>query len=298
MLIGYPNFRHLQHFWVVAQEGSLLGASRKLGVCHSTLSTQLRSLESSLGAQLFTRRPRGVRLTAQGEMVRNYCDQIFRLGTELLDATSKKQTVRLRVGMLPSVPRSLMYAALHSGLDREGSMRIEISITTLAAAPRELVSGRLDVVITDRLGPLAQSSPIYSHLLGESRIGLYALPILVQRYRPGFPTSLDGAPLLLPTSGPLAERLMAWFAERGLNPKIIAEFDDVPTMKGFAARGHGIVPIRLALAAEARQRYGLLPLGTVPDLIDSVYALTAGRRARHPNVQRLIDHCRQKLASA
>ena len=81
-----PNFRHLQHFWVVAQEGSLLGASRKLGVCHSTLSTQLRSLESSLGAQLFTRRPRGVRLTAQGEIVRNYCDEIFRLGTELLDA--------------------------------------------------------------------------------------------------------------------------------------------------------------------------------------------------------------------
>jgi LysR family transcriptional activator of nhaA len=190
-----------------------------------------------------------------------------------------------------------MYAALQNGFDKEGSMRIEMSTTTVAAAPVELVSGRLDVVIADRLVPPAISTPIYSHLVGSSRIGLYAIPTLAQRYRMGFASSLDRAPLLLPASGPLAEGLMTWFAERGVRPRIVAEFDDVPTMKGFAARGHGIVPIRQALAMEARQRYGLVHVGTVPDLVDYVYALTAGRQARHPNVQRLIEHCRQKLST-
>jgi LysR family transcriptional activator of nhaA len=297
MAIEHPNFHHLQHFWVVAQEGSLLGASRKLGMRHSTLSAQLRALESALGAPLFLRRSRGVSLTAHGETVRGYCDQIFRLGSELLEVTLQKRTVSLRVGMLPSVPRSLLYAALQNGFDKVGSMRIELSMTTVAAAPVVLLSGQLDVVIADRLVPPVISTPIYSHLVGSSGIGLYAIPSLAQRYRQEFPSSLDGAPLLLPTSGPLAEGLMTWFAEGGVHPRIVAEFDDVPTMKGFAARGHGILPIRQALAMEARQRYGLVQVGAIPGLVDYVYALTACRQARHPNVQRLIEHCRQKLSS-
>ena len=291
-----PNFHHLRNFWIVAQKGSLVAASRELGVRHSTLSAQLRALESSLGVPLLLRRPRGVRLTPQGEIVWGYCDQIFRLGAELVEATSGQRAARLRVGMLASVARSLLIEALQPVFDGDKTIRIEITVTDIEAMTRLLTAGELHVVISDRLPATDSSGPVYSHLVGESRIGLYATRTLADRYRTGFPKSLDSAPMFLPTAGsPLSEALATWFAEEGIRPRIVGELDDVPTMKGFASRGHGIVPVRQAMAQETRRRYGLVQVGTVPGYADRLYALTLGRRVRHPGVQRLIEHCREKL---
>ncbi len=289
------NFHHLYHFWVIAQEGSLLGASRRLGVRHSTLSSQMRALEKSLGIRLLLRRPRGVRLTPQGEVVRGYCDQIFRLGSELLEAATEERTDRLRVGLLACVARSLLYETLKPALERDAATRIEISTGDLDANCRALVTGRLDVVISDRPPSGPAAGPVHAHLISEARIGLFATARLVRRFRNGFPQSLDGAPLLLPAAGgPLREKLAAWFAEEGVRPRIVGEFDDAPMMKSFASYGHGLVPIRVALAREAQVRYGLVAVGTVPGLGDCLYALTLGQRVRHPGVQRLIDQCRSK----
>jgi LysR family transcriptional activator of nhaA len=293
-----PNYNHLYHFWVIAQEGSLVGASRRLGVRHSTLSAQMRALEQTLDMRLLIRRPRGMRLTPQAEVVRTYCDQIFRLGTELLEAATEQRANRLRVGMLASVPRSLLYEALRPALEREATTRVELSVAGLDAACRALVTGHLHVVIADRLPAGAGAGPIHSHLVGETRIGLFATPRVAQRYRGEFPHSLDEAPLLLPSAGsPLRDGLAAWFAKEGIRPRVVGEFDDVPMMKGFAARGHGVVPLRMVLTQEARQRYMLVPVGIVPGLTDRLYALTLGKRVRHPGIQRLIDECRGKFGT-
>jgi len=258
----------------------------------------MRALEQTLGMRLLIRRPRGMRLTPQAEVVRAYCDQIFRLGAELLEATTEQRANRLRVGMLPSVPRSLLYEALRPALEREAMTRVELSVASVEAACRALVTGQLHVVVSDRLPAGAAAGPVHSHLVGETRIGLFATQRVAQRYRGEFPHSLDGSPLLLPSAGsPLREGLAAWFTQEGIRPRIVGEFDDVPMMKGFASRGHGVVPVRMVLAREARHRYGLVPVGTVPGLLDRLYALTLGKRVRHPGIQRLIDQCRGKFGA-
>ncbi len=40
------NYHHLYYFWRVAREGSLSRAAEQLRLSHSTLSTQIRSLEA------------------------------------------------------------------------------------------------------------------------------------------------------------------------------------------------------------------------------------------------------------
>lgn len=284
-----PNYHHLYHFWTVAQEGSLAAASRRLGVRHSTLSSQLQALEKSIGTRLLLRRPRGVRLTPQGEVVRGYCDQIFRLGTEMLEATAVRQAGRLRAGIPVSLARSLAYSALQPALEAEDPPRIEIITGEIFTLCRELVAGRLHVIVADRL-PAQTTGAIHAHLLGENRIGIFGTRRLATRHRTAFPAALDGAPLLLPATGsPLRDGLVAWFAEEGLRLKAAGEFDDAPTMLCFAAHGYGLVAIRQSLAAEVRERHGLELLGTVPGLFERLYALTLGRRVRHPGIQRLID---------
>ena len=57
----------LRFFLAVARSGRLTAAARRLGADHATVSRRITSLEESLKAKLFERRPQGYTLTAHGE---------------------------------------------------------------------------------------------------------------------------------------------------------------------------------------------------------------------------------------
>jgi DNA-binding transcriptional LysR family regulator len=61
------ELRHLRYFVAVAEAGSLtVAAQRKLHTSQPSLSRQIRDLEDEVGAQLLTRRARGIELTPAG----------------------------------------------------------------------------------------------------------------------------------------------------------------------------------------------------------------------------------------
>jgi len=61
------ELRHLRYFVAVAEAGSLtVAAARRLHTSQPSLSRQIRDLENELGAQLLTRRARGIELTPAG----------------------------------------------------------------------------------------------------------------------------------------------------------------------------------------------------------------------------------------
>ena len=59
----------LRYFLEVAQVGSLTEASVRLHVATSAISRQISGLEQTLGTPLFERQPRGMVLTAAGEIL-------------------------------------------------------------------------------------------------------------------------------------------------------------------------------------------------------------------------------------
>jgi LysR family transcriptional regulator, hca operon transcriptional activator len=61
------ELRHLRYFVAVAEAGNLtVAAEQRLHTSQPSLSRQIRDLESELGAQLLTRRARGIELTPAG----------------------------------------------------------------------------------------------------------------------------------------------------------------------------------------------------------------------------------------
>src|SRR6202158_2215065 len=61
------ELRHLRYFVTVADAGSLtVAAQRMLHTSQPSLSRQIRDLEDEVGAQLLTRRARGIELTPAG----------------------------------------------------------------------------------------------------------------------------------------------------------------------------------------------------------------------------------------
>jgi LysR family transcriptional regulator, hca operon transcriptional activator len=89
------ELRHLRYFVAVAQAGGLTeAAQRKLHTSQPSLSRQIRDLEEEVGAQLLTRRARGVELTPAGRTFLDHArlvllqvDAAKRLGGLLIPAS-------------------------------------------------------------------------------------------------------------------------------------------------------------------------------------------------------------------
>src|SRR5246127_5500709 len=63
------ELRHLRYFVAVAEEKSItVAAKRRLHTAQPSLSRQLRELETEVGGELITRRPRGIEWTAAGRV--------------------------------------------------------------------------------------------------------------------------------------------------------------------------------------------------------------------------------------
>jgi len=105
------NYHHLYYFWSVAKEGSVIGASEKLGVSQPTISAQLKSLEESLGTPLFARSGRGLILNESGKTVYKYSEEIFATGREMLSALggmSVAKGFQVRIGVSDVLPKLLV----------------------------------------------------------------------------------------------------------------------------------------------------------------------------------------------
>ena len=77
------ELRVLKYFLVVSQEGNITTAAARLHIGQPTLSRQLKELERELGQQLFTREAHGIRLTAEGELLRQYAQEMADISTRI-----------------------------------------------------------------------------------------------------------------------------------------------------------------------------------------------------------------------
>ena len=108
MKLDQFNFHHLFYFWRVAKIGHLTRAAQEMHVSQSALSAQIRQLEERLGEALFERQGRRLVLTATGQMVLSYAENIFGLGQEMLGRLQGRVEgmTRLRVGSVATLSRN------------------------------------------------------------------------------------------------------------------------------------------------------------------------------------------------
>lgn len=290
------NYHHLRYFHEVAKHGSLRAASEKLHISQPTLSGQIRLLEDTLGATLFERSGRGLRLSETGRTVQAYTTEIFSLGGRMLAALDGEEVSlpsRLHVGIADSLPKLVAWRLIRPVLDAESNLQLTCSEGRSADLLGQLASHRLDVVLADEPAPASLPIKAYSHLLGEAPVVFCATRTLAKKLKPNFPASLEGAPALLPASRTAwRHQLDQWFQSHQIRPRVAAEFDDAALMKTAASDGLGFAPIAEPVLDDALERYDLQVIGRPAHCGFACYLITLERTLRNPAIQRMADNAR------
>ncbi|HSD86503.1 MAG TPA: LysR family transcriptional regulator [Kofleriaceae bacterium] len=276
------NFHHLRYFWVVAREGSVSRAAKRLHLTQPTISGQLHDLQEDLGVPLFRRAGRNLELTEMGEAVLRIADEIFALGDQLVETVRGSRVdrpQRLSVGISDSVPKRVAHRIL------EPALAARVQLTCREGPPARLIgdllSQAVDVVIAD--AP-SHEPRAHDHLLGESAMSVWGVRRLAMEMRVGFPRSLDGAPFLLPSASTGFRReLDAWFVAHKIKPRIVAELEDAALMAELGESGAGLY-VAPDVVVDAGRPRRLERAGRIKSLQARYYAITIERRLAHPAI--------------
>jgi len=300
--VEWLNYHHLLYFWTVAREGSIVRAAESLRLAPPTVHAQIRALEQNLGQPLLVRRGRGLTLTDAGRVVLGYADEIFSLGRELMTAVKQQPTdrpVRFNVGVVDSVPKLVARELLRPALELDPPSHLVVREGKLEQLVGELATHRLDLVLADHPYSAPSSIRIYHHRLGECGVTFFAAAPLASRLRRGFPRSLDAAPALLPTdSTPLRSALESWFQSVGVQPQVLAEFEDSALLKVFGSDGRGFFAMPSVVSDDIARSHRVRIIGSTGDCRERFFALSAERRLKHPAVVAISRTARSDMFSA
>jgi LysR family transcriptional activator of nhaA len=282
------NYHHLRYFWTVAKEGSLARAAAKMHVSQPSISEQVRELEGALGEKLFRRAGRNNVLTEAGQVVFGYAEEIFALGRELTNAVKQRpgaKTLRLHVGVADSFPKLVTNDILKPVFALPQTVQVICREGKMEDLLAQLAAHRLDIVLADEPASSSTNFKTFNHPLGETSTTFCAERKLAARLRKNFPKSLHAAPALLPAENTTLRRaLELWFREQQIQPRVVAEFEDLALMTVMAAEGRGFIAVPSIAAQEAEKRYGFEIIGRVEKCRIQLHAITAERRIHHPAV--------------
>lgn len=249
------ELRHLRYFVAVAEEGHVTRAAKRLGMQQPPLSQQIHALERELGAQLFTRKPRGVELTEAGRALLVDARAILAHVDHALAATrrtARGEQGKLAIGFTSSTPFHPLVPRVVRAF-REAHPRVALSMEE-GGSP-ELVEGlrndRLDAVFVRTDVGNTEGLAIET-LLREAMV--VALPR-------SHPLARGGAALALKSlaretfivyrrgSGPgLYEAILSACRAAGFNARVGQEAPRVVSTLNFVAAGLGVSVVPASLA--------------------------------------------------
>lgn len=144
------TLKQFRYFEALARHGHFGRAADTCAISQPALSMQIKELEETLGAQLFERSARQVRLTRFGEDFAQRIRDILRSVDELEDLarTSGAQMAgRLRIGVIPTIAPYLLPRILGQLGTTNPELDIYVRETLTPRLVQELMDGAIDTAI-------------------------------------------------------------------------------------------------------------------------------------------------------
>ncbi len=185
-----PTLRQFAAFVQVARLGSFARASEALGLSQPALSQAVAQMEAQLGARLFRRTTRALRLTEEGALLLPRAEAILGSVEEAVALVQEQARLgqgRLSLGALPSLAAVFMPEILRAFRARHPETRVAVTDGTSDVLYAGVESGQIDLAIGSRL---------------PGHPGITFQPVLRERFA-----------LVLPRAHPLARKPRVTWAE-------------------------------------------------------------------------------------
>ncbi len=288
--MAFLNYHHLRYFRAIANEGSLTRAAGRLNLSQSALSTQLRSLEESLGQPLFHRQHKTLVLTEAGRIALDYAESIFRSGDEMVGVLrnqSSGQRQILRVGGVATLSRNFQMSLLRPLIGRR-DVELVIRSGNLRDLLSQLRAHTLDLILSNLPVRRDAETRWHSHLLDEQPVSLVGQrPRARKKFR--FPEDLQTTPLVLPG---LDSNIRAAFdllmEQLGIRPVIAAEVDDMAMLRLLAVEGAGLALVPPVVVRGELEKGTLVEWHRIAGLHENFYAITPSSKFPNPLLRDLL----------
>ena len=171
------NRNHLALFRAVADAGGFSRAAAVVHVSQPAISMQMAELGESLGAVLFDRLPRGVRLTHAGETLLDYARRIAALEHEAERAMRELrglQRGRLALGASATIGSYLLPAVLGEFKRRHPAVELALTIDNTERIKQRLLDRTLDLGFTE--GTLPEDAELQARVFRQDELVVVAAP--------------------------------------------------------------------------------------------------------------------------
>jgi LysR family hydrogen peroxide-inducible transcriptional activator len=247
------TFKQLRYFEALARHGHFGRAADACAISQPALSMQIRELESELGAALFERGARQVRLTGFGEAFALRVRDILRSVDELQDLARVSQDGRigrLRIGVIPTVAPYLLPAIIGNLTNAYPGLDLHVRETVTGKLIGELAAGRIDAAIV--------ALPVSEPSLTE--VALFAEDFVLVR-----PGEDEGKPvpngetlskmrlLLLEEGHCFRDQALSFCNRHSAMPRELLDGSSLSTLVQMVSAGIGVTLIpEMAVAVETR----------------------------------------------
>ncbi len=298
------RIRQLQVIVAIAEQRSLLAASRSLGISQPALSKALQEVEDALGVRIFDRMSRGVVPNAYGQAIliraRTVLAELNRIGDDLVQIAQQSAGIVV-IGALPTAAAGILPATLA----RLRARHPRLGVKVLQGRTHELLplleSGGLDVVV-GRLYTPDTPDDFRREVLYDEPISVLARaghPIFGAG--PDFAGALPGYDLVLPSleqrMGQEVDQVLNAFGDR--LPKPLLRASSLSFIRELILSGDvlAILP-RLTMAGDLlRGTIRVVPV-EIQTSRRPAGLITLRHRARSPGLKALEAVLKDYLAAA
>lgn len=285
------NYHHLFYFKTIAEEGTVSKAAEKLRIGQPTLSAQLKQFEDTLGVKLFERFHKKLVLTEQGKVALDYSKSIFRMGSEMYEVLHdrlKPLKPSLHIGALDSVPKQIILQLVTHAL-RISPCQITLSEGKSDELLRDLTAHKMDLMITNFLPTGTDAKGLYPKSISKRNVAFFGAPQF-KSLRKGFPKSISGEPMILPTyDSKLRNDLDHWAKLQGIELNVIVESQDVSVKKLMATNKMGLIATASHTVTGQVSRGELLEIGQLQGVYEELFIVAAHRKIENTIATKLMN---------
>jgi len=285
------RLQNIETFVRVAQTQNFTEAARQLRVARSVVTTRIKQLEEHVGAPLFHRSTRVVRLTEMGQAFQRDCTELVLRASDLVDQMRDVRgspTGTLTIHALTGLVLGHFAALIHEFQETYPDIRLDLNVSDAVVDP---VKAGVDCAL--QIFPATSTELVSRPLFPVRRVFCATPEYLAKHGTPTDPRELHDHKLGLYSRYPTRDRWTFHYQGQDitlyLNAKLLT--NSVHLLREYAMEHAGIVCVPTLVAAEAIKS-GALQVVLPQHLLSSFWlsAVYAGTSRNAFKLRLFIEH--------